>query len=69
MKKNKYTFVPFNLLWSVPSFFIPCILLPDIFTLDTYQTLIISLAWYFNDVRQGTETDYLQHLIDLKQDK
>lgn len=69
MNKKKLTYLPINLLMSLPSFIVPWMLISNFTDLDWLFVGLISFYIYTNDAIYFTNLDYLQGEIDRVEKK
>lgn len=63
MNKEKIKHIPFNMVFSISSFFLPYFILCDFIKVGMEASIIISLYIYFKDVIQQSNNDYLDERI------
>jgi hypothetical protein len=70
MNKKKISYIPFNLLTNIASWFVPFLLIPMFIpTLDNKIVIIISTYIYISKVFQQSEIDFLEDRIKSLEQK
>jgi hypothetical protein len=64
MNKGKLKYLPFNLFWCVPSFFITFAILIEVLKLGLFESSIVAIYVYLLDVKNQGDIDWLSERVE-----